>query len=278
MVSIVIPTLNSEKTIELCLKSVAVQTYKNIEVIVVDNFSTDKTVEIAKKYTKKVFLHSGERSAQRNSGFKKADGEIYLYLDSDMVLSRSVVHEAVSKFQKKTNCVGLYIPEIVESNSLLARILNFERSFYNETMIDAVRFVRADIFKKIHGFDEDLISGEDWDLDKRIRKFGETEIVSSPLYHLQYGLTFKNYIKKKIYYSKFISRYIDKWSQQDEKVKKQSGFKYRFFDVFFENGKWKRLIKNWRLAILMYLLKIYMGIIYINHHYDNSNYRSSNNF
>jgi glycosyltransferase involved in cell wall biosynthesis len=55
LVSVIIPTKNSAKTIEKCLKSVKDQTYKNIEIIVVDNFSTDGTYEIAKKYTEKVY-------------------------------------------------------------------------------------------------------------------------------------------------------------------------------------------------------------------------------
>ncbi|AEF97132.1 glycosyltransferase family 2 protein [Methanotorris igneus] len=56
LVSVIIPTYNSEKTIGICLESIKNQTYKNIEIIVVDKFSNDNTVEIAKKYTDKVFV------------------------------------------------------------------------------------------------------------------------------------------------------------------------------------------------------------------------------
>ena len=52
LVSIIIPTYNSEKTLPLCLESIKRQTYKNIEVIVLDNFSIDRTVDIAKRYVK----------------------------------------------------------------------------------------------------------------------------------------------------------------------------------------------------------------------------------
>ena len=55
LVSVIIPTKNSARTIEACLRSVKYQDYKNIEIIVVDNFSTDGTQEIAKKYTEKVY-------------------------------------------------------------------------------------------------------------------------------------------------------------------------------------------------------------------------------
>jgi cellulose synthase/poly-beta-1,6-N-acetylglucosamine synthase-like glycosyltransferase len=55
LVSIIIPTRNSARTLEKCLESIKHQTYSNIEVIVVDNFSDDETIEIAKKYTEKTY-------------------------------------------------------------------------------------------------------------------------------------------------------------------------------------------------------------------------------
>jgi glycosyltransferase involved in cell wall biosynthesis len=55
LVSIVIPTKNSARTLEKCLVSIKNQAYENIEIIVVDNYSTDGTYEIAGKYTTKVF-------------------------------------------------------------------------------------------------------------------------------------------------------------------------------------------------------------------------------
>jgi len=64
--------------IEDLLKSIKKQSYSPIETIIVDNSSIDKTVEIAKKYTKYVFTKGPERSSQRNYGAKKAKGK-YLY-------------------------------------------------------------------------------------------------------------------------------------------------------------------------------------------------------
>jgi glycosyltransferase involved in cell wall biosynthesis len=52
LVSVIIPTKNSESTIDYCLRSIRGQTYTNIEVIVVDNYSRDKTEEVAQKYGK----------------------------------------------------------------------------------------------------------------------------------------------------------------------------------------------------------------------------------
>ena len=67
-VSVIVTTKNEAKNIGRCLQSIQNQTYKAIEIIVVDNFSKDETKRIAKKFTKKVFDKGPERSAQRNLG------------------------------------------------------------------------------------------------------------------------------------------------------------------------------------------------------------------
>ena len=71
LVSVVIPTYNSEKTLAKCLESIKNQTYKNIEVIVVDKFSVDQTVENAKKFNAKIIQSSAEMSKARNIGLSK---------------------------------------------------------------------------------------------------------------------------------------------------------------------------------------------------------------
>src|SRR3989338_3629701 len=98
-VSIILTTKNSEKYIRDCLQSIKDQTYKNIEIIVVDNNSSDNTKQIASELAAKVYNHGPERSAQRNFGVKKAKGEYILYLDSDIILSKNVVKDCVNKFK-----------------------------------------------------------------------------------------------------------------------------------------------------------------------------------
>jgi len=72
LVSVIISTYNSEKFIESCLQSIRKQTYKNIEIIVVDKGSKDHTISIARKYTDKVFVIPAKgRSEQKNFGAKR---------------------------------------------------------------------------------------------------------------------------------------------------------------------------------------------------------------
>ena len=216
LVSVVITTKNEEKNIENCLRSIRNQTFKNIELIVVDNFSEDKTAEIAKKYDAKVYFKGNERSAQRNYGAKVARGKYLIYLDADMILSPTVIEECVAKCECD-NVDALYVPERIVGDGFWIKVRDFERSFYTGTVIDAVRFIRRDLFLQVGGFDETLIGPEDWDFDRKIRKIGRTGVTIVPLYHNEGRFNMKRYLKKKGYYADGIQKYIEKWGSDDLK-------------------------------------------------------------
>jgi len=295
IVSIVITTKNEEKNIENCLKSISNQTFNSqfpipnsrfpipnshshplIEIIVVDNNSQDKTKEIAYKYTDKVYNFGPERSAQRNFGARKANGRYILYLDADMILSENVISECVEKFRKgeiengrremgkgKRELVALYIPEKIIGSGFWIKVRDFERSFYNATVIDCVRFVRRDKFLEIGGFDEHLTGPEDWDFDRRIREIGKVDIIDAPIYHNEDSFDLKKYLNKKSYYAKTFDKYIQKWGKDDKIIKKQLGFWYRYFEVFMEDRKWKKLIAHPVLSLGMYFLRFMVGLKYL---------------
>lgn len=127
LVSVIITTKNEEKNLENCLKSIKAQTYSpdKIEIIVVDNDSSDTTKEIALQYTQLVFNKGPERSAQRNYGVEKSSGKYFLYLDADMILSEKVVAECVEKMEADSDLVGLYIPEIIMGDSFWCKVRRF---------------------------------------------------------------------------------------------------------------------------------------------------------
>ena len=266
LVSVVITTKNEETNIANCIKSVKKQSFppKKIEIIVVDNNSSDKTKRISKKYTKNVFNKGPERSAQRNYGIAKAKGKYILFLDSDMSLSKKVIQECVDKFtHNNENLVGLYIPERILGDSYWCKVRDFERSFYNGTVIDGLRFIKKDVLVKIKGFDEQLYACEDWDLDKRLKREGITEIIENCLYHNESDFELKRYLIKKNYYSKNFQVYINKWGKDDPDVKKQFGWYYRFIGVFIEKGKWVELLRQPILTISMYYIRFLTGINFL---------------
>lgn len=263
-VSIIITTRNEEENIAACLRSVKNQNYppNKLEIILIDNNSTDKTKEIASQFTSLVFNQGPERSAQRNFGISKSRGKYILYLDADMTLNEEVISECMQRC-KNEGLVALYIPERIIGTGFWIKVRDFERNFYNATCIDAVRLVLKESALKIHGFDESLNGPEDWDFDRRIGECGEKEIINVPLYHNEGTFNLKRYLQKKGYYSRDFRRYMAKWGGGDEIIRKQFGFWFRYFEVFIENGKWKRLLRYPILAMGMYILRATIGIIYL---------------
>ena len=263
-VSCVITTKNEEKNLDACIKSILNQDYPKeaVEIIVVDNNSTDNTVSIARGYTDKVFNQGPERSAQRNFGIKSASGKYILYLDADMVLSKGVIKECVDKCENK-ECIALYIPERIIGNGFWIKVRDFERSFYNTTCIDAVRFVRKDKVLEIGGFDASLNGPEDWDFDRRIRQIGTVDVIKSCLFHNESDFNIKNYITKKMYYVKSFRAYIQKWGRHDKVIRKQFSFVYRYFTVFFDKKGYIRLLKHPILTLNMYTLRLLVGLAYL---------------
>ena len=263
-VSVIITTRDEEKNIAGCLRSIKEQSFTQdrIEIIVVDNNSTDKTKEIAKRFTPLVFNRGPERSAQRNFGAREARGKYLLFLDADMYLSPGVVGECV-RLCGKDGYAGLYIPERIAGEGFWIKVRDFERSFYDGTVIDCVRFVTRAIFNEVEGFDENLTGPEDWDFDKKVRNLGSVTVIKSKLNHDERSFDRKRYFAKKRYYSRNIDAYAKKWGKDDSDIKKQLGAYYRFLGVFLERGKYIKLALHPILALGMYYLRLRVGWDYI---------------
>jgi len=100
LVSVTIPTYNSGKTLEQCLNFVKQQTYKNIEIIIIDSYSKDKTLQIAKKFKARVVMCKGKLLEARIEGAKASKGTYILLLDSDQILEKTVIERAVNKMKE----------------------------------------------------------------------------------------------------------------------------------------------------------------------------------
>ncbi len=107
LVSITIPTYNSEKTLKKTLQSIKAQTYPYIELILVDSNSTDKTLEIAEEFGAKVYQYEGTLLGAREVGAKKAKGKYILLVDSDHILEKTAVERGV-KLLDKFDMLWLY--------------------------------------------------------------------------------------------------------------------------------------------------------------------------
>jgi len=263
LVSVIVTTKNEEHNISACLESVIQQSTPPLEIILVDNYSLDKTSEIAQEYGAKIFQQGPERSAQRNYGVENAQGKYILYLDADMRLSQKVIEECVSCCEADDKICGIYIPEFIVGKGFWINVRRFERSFYDGTVIDAVRFVPKSAFQQVKGFDVKLTGPEDWDFDKKIRGLGKTIVADANLEHDEGEFNLHHYLGKKNYYSKGFNKYIDKWGVNDSDVRRQLSPWYRFLGVFVEHGKFVKLVKHPILTLAMYYLRVRVGINYL---------------
>jgi glycosyltransferase involved in cell wall biosynthesis len=288
LVSVVITTRNEAKNIGRCLEAVSYQTWPALEVIVVDNNSSDATTELAREYTSLVFDKGPERSAQRNYGLLEiAQGKYGMFLDADMIITPQLVESCVQELTRSNLC-ALHIEELILGRGALASVRRFERSFYSGTVIDGIRFFDRQMFKEFGGFDATLPPGpEDWDLDKKFKLRGSIALLPSKgstvkwqmeefvnsrginhradfvgLYHNEDEQPLRKYLAKKAYYSGSMAAYIEKWPEDDD-VAKQLGFTYRYLTVFTESGKWRSLVRHPVLTLGLLCLRFLVGVVFL---------------
>jgi glycosyltransferase involved in cell wall biosynthesis len=240
LVSVIVPTYKSAAYLEVCLKSIADQTYPAVELIVVDNNSTDATKEIAGKYTKHVYNKGPERSAQRNYGVAQSKGEYALIIDSDMTLTPDVVKECVEVIQAHPEYKGLVVPEESFGIGFWAQCKKLERSFYlGVDWIEAARFFPRGVYDEMKGYDEDLYGAEDFDLPGRIKAaYGQDCIgrINALILHNEQRLSLRKTCGKKYYYARLLDVYKDKPANQAN-FKKQSSPLARYALFFSKPGK-----------------------------------------
>jgi len=183
-VSVIIPTLQEENYIEKILSNLQ-KVMTLIEVIVVDGGSSDKTVEIARRFTNKVYsIRKRGISTGRNYGAKHATGDILVFLDTDVIFPFDFVEKTQKVFEDST-VVGATC-NIMPSHFRLDATLFFY--FYNKLirMFTKIKphsrgeffVVRKSAFLHVKGFDENMLCQEDHDLANRLSKLGRFVFIS----------------------------------------------------------------------------------------------------
>lgn len=215
IVSVIITTKNEEKNISNLLSSLRQQTFENFEIIVVDNFSTDKTPEICQEHGVRFYQVGPERSAQRNHGVSQSLGKYVLILDADMMLTLDVIEACVLEIERNPHIKTIVVPEKSIGENFWSRCKAFERNFYfldtSENLIEAPRFFPKDIFVEFGGYDENITGPEDWDLPERINKVHPGRVKTKPhILHNEGKISLIKLLKKKFYYGQKTSYYLEK--------------------------------------------------------------------
>lgn len=234
IVSVIVPIYNVEKYLSDCLNSIINQTYKNLEIILVDDGSTDESSTIANYYSKKdkrikVFhKKNGGLSDARNFGIEKANGKYLLFVDSDDFIEVTMIEElinSINEFHSDISVCGRYIysNEIIDEKHSLKekKIYNTEDALkevllgkdmeeatwdklYKKELFEDIRFPIGEI-------NEDIVT-----IPLVIGKAKIVSHVGKPLYYYRYnptGISKSAYSEKKniiIPHLKFLGDYINK--------------------------------------------------------------------
>src|SRR5438552_9920334 len=210
LVSVIIPTKNSGRTIRACLESVRAQTYRNFEIVVVDNFSTDSTVRIAKEYADLVLLAGPERTSQVKQGAANSKGDFIYKIDSDFVLEPSVLEKAV-KVALEEKAVGVVIPNLSYPKiSFWSEVRFIERlSYVGSKQIEAARFFRHDVYDAVGGHDGTLVAYEEHDLHNKVSRLGKiVRIQGASEWHIGEPKHLADIVITSWYYGKTAIRYV----------------------------------------------------------------------
>ena len=200
LISVIIPTYNRRDKVTYAVKSVLDQTYSNIEVIIIDDASTDNTEAEIKKIKddriRYIYLEKNHGAAgARNVGIKEANGTYIAFQDSDDIWEKEklqmqidkmagtdnvgLVYCAMVQFDAKGRLLSLIPEKKLPEKYTSGKIFDFMLTYAlisTQTML-----VRSDIINKMNGFNENLRALEDYEFALRYAKDNEVGFVEMPL-------------------------------------------------------------------------------------------------
>jgi rSAM/selenodomain-associated transferase 2 len=174
-ITVIIPVYNEERLINKILEDLPL---KEVEVIVVDGGSTDRTVERAREYPVKIISSRKSRAAQMNAGAMEASGGVLLFLHADCVLGK----ECFKKIKKiiDDGYIGGCFSQKIDSGKMIYRVIeasgNIRAKLFSIFYGDQAIFVKKDIFRKIGGF-KNVELFEDVLLSERMKREGKVTVL-----------------------------------------------------------------------------------------------------
>lgn len=187
--SIIVPAYNEEKTIAKTLQGLCAQDYPDIELIVVNNNSKDKTGDIAKKFCENVFLETKQGYIHAvNRGAAEASGELITFCDADSIYPSDWASKVVQVFQNEPQIVAVYGSADTHDASPLQNKINgtfytlflhVSRCFGLDNTSGFNFVMRKSAFEQVGGYDPKFLKmSPDIELGKRLGAVGK--IVFSP--------------------------------------------------------------------------------------------------
>ena len=173
LISVILPSYNGEKYIAETIKSILEQDVP-VEIIVVDDISTDKTVEIARSMGCKVIVNKEHKGqvAGKNTGIREANGKYWLTIDQDDMLTKGALKRLWEEFQKDENAkiVMAKLKDFCSADTPEQKRFCKPEPFYG--ILTGSTMFKKEVFDVIGDFREDIITGDVIDLTNRLNKAG----------------------------------------------------------------------------------------------------------
>ena len=222
-VSVIVPTFNSERTLPACLRSVCNQSYPFREIMIVDNFSHDNTLKIAKQFGAKIIQKKCNPALARNLGVTDSHGEFVLFLDSDQILSRGVIDECAHLCASE-NAGMVWIPEVFSGHDFWSSCSavwknSYERvdqlyGFSKDLIHGEPRFICREKLIAVGMLDAALLWGENYFLYRKLKRAGVKEaFCRSKIYHGEFE-SLRGILIKNLRYGKSIPTFLARTQEQ----------------------------------------------------------------
>jgi len=229
-ISVIIPVYNAEKTIAWTIDSILNQTFKNFELIIINDGSTDSTLDIIKKFKDKrikVFNQKNQGAPRaRNLGMKKSKGQYISFIDADDMWTNDKLELQLKALKNSKAEVAYSFVDLIDTNnkkicSLDRQIINgnVQKKIFIKNFIDCGSNVLIKKKNLKHKFDENLKGGQEWDLLINISK--KSNFICVPKVQILYRLTPKS-----------ISSQVKRQEKQCLRIIKKSITKYKDLKKF----------------------------------------------
>lgn len=238
-VSVIIPTYNRSELLKKAVKSLESQSHQNIEIIIIDDFSTDDTAEVVGKMKDSRIIYirhdiNKGGSEARNTGIKRATGRFIGFLDSDDQWLPDKLEKQLKLFADQPDLGVVYtgVQVVNENNQPTRKIIpkyrgNMLLKLFESNCIDTTSsvLVKKEVLEQVQGFDAGLPSCQDWDLYIRLAQVTTFDFVKESM------VLFYHHSGERITTNKksVLSGHLSIFEKYKELAKKQRKLTYQRF-------------------------------------------------
>jgi len=193
LVTVIVPTYNSARTLQECLSTLASQNYKNIEIILTDSFSKDETKQIARRFTDKI-IDAESLALARKKGVELAKGKYILFLDSDQIINPDTIELSVKACEEEGfDGVTHFERSKIHKNTFVERLINYDKWIFHSAEDDdpiygtaEPRFFKSEFVRRIDFLDNPPITFELAIINLKINQMGaRIKFINAYIYHYE---------------------------------------------------------------------------------------------